>query len=106
MHDKISAGLLAENTSIYPLQRKKLKLNWSSGKSRKQTKQNGEQLGENNAILIWRLSRNATNKNTLQSTNNWLKVRKSWATKNSYDKSTIDIRQNSRVVYAWWRIAV
>ena len=26
-------------------------------------KQTGEQLGENNAILIWGLSRNATNKN-------------------------------------------
>ena len=106
MHDKISAGLLVEDTSIYSLQRRKLKLNWSSGKSRKQTKQNGEQLGENNAILIWRLSRNATNKNTLQSTNNWLKVRKSWASKNSYDKSTIGMRQNSRVIYAWWRVAV
>ena len=55
MHDKISAGLLVEDTSIYSLQRRKLKLNWSSGKSRKQAKQNGEQLGENNAILIWRL---------------------------------------------------
>ena len=91
MHDKISAGLLVEDTSIYSLQESR------------ESKQNNEQwrtVGENNAILIWGLSRNATNKNTLQITNNWLKVRKSWASKNSYDKSTIGMRQNSRVVYA------
>ena len=44
-------------------------------------------LGENNKILIWGLLGNTESKNTQQSTNNWLKVRMSWASTNSYDKS-------------------
>ena len=35
--------------------------------------------GESDDILIQSLKENATNKNTLQSTNNWIKVWKSWA---------------------------
>ena len=35
--------------------------------------------GESDDILIQSLKENATNKNTLQSTNNWIKVWKYWA---------------------------
>ena len=35
--------------------------------------------GESDDILIQSLKENATNKNILQSTNNWIKVWKSWA---------------------------
>ena len=43
-HEKNSAGLLAENSSIYPLQCRKLKLNWSTRKSQSKTKENGKQV--------------------------------------------------------------
>ena len=39
-----------------------------------------DRLGESNDFLI-------QSKNTKQSTNNWLKVGKSWASKHGYDKS-------------------
>ena len=40
-----------------------------------------------NNILIQSLKENAKNKNTQQSTNNWLKVWKSWASQKGYDES-------------------
>ena len=43
--------------------------------------------GESDDILIQSLKENATNKNTLQSTNNWIKVWKSWAAQKGYDQS-------------------
>ena len=43
--------------------------------------------GENDDILIQSLKENAMNKNTLQSTNNWVKVWKSWAAQKGYDES-------------------
>ena len=43
--------------------------------------------GESDNILIQSLKGNAVNKNTLQSTNNWVKVWKSWASQKGYDKS-------------------
>lgn len=42
---------------------------------------------ENNSILIQNLKDNAKNKNTQQSTKNWLKVWKSWAAQKGYDES-------------------
>ena len=44
-------------------------------------------LGESDNILIQSLKENAVNKNTLQSTNNWVKVWKSWASQKGYDES-------------------
>ena len=38
-----------------------------------------DRFGESNNILIQSLKENAKNKNTQQSTNNWIKVWKSWA---------------------------
>jgi len=43
--------------------------------------------GESNNILVQSLKENAKNKNTQQSTNNWVKVWKSWAAQNGYDDS-------------------
>ena len=43
--------------------------------------------GESDNILIQNLKENAVNKNTLQSTNNWVKVWKSWASQKGYDES-------------------
>ena len=43
--------------------------------------------GESNDILIQSLMENALNKNTVQSTNNWIKVWKSWAAQKGYDES-------------------
>ena len=43
--------------------------------------------GESNNILIQSLKENAKNKNTQQSTNNWVKVWKSWAAQKGYDDS-------------------
>ena len=43
--------------------------------------------GESDDILIQSLKENAMNKNTLQSTNNWIKVWKSWAAQKGYDES-------------------
>ena len=43
--------------------------------------------GESNDILVQSLKENATNKNTLQSTNNWVKVWKTWAAQKGYDES-------------------
>ena len=42
---------------------------------------------ESDNILIQSLKENAVNKNTLQSTNNWVKVWKSWASQKGYDGS-------------------
>ena len=42
---------------------------------------------ESDNILIQNLNENAVNKNTLQSTNNWVKVWKSWASQKGYDES-------------------
>ena len=42
--------------------------------------------GESNNILIQTLKENAENKNTQRSTNNWIKVWKSWASENRHDK--------------------
>ena len=42
---------------------------------------------ESDNILIQNLNENAVNKNTLQSTNNWVKVCKSWASQKGYDES-------------------
>ena len=44
-------------------------------------------LGKSNNVLIQSLKENAKNKNTQQSTNNWLIVWKSWAFQKGYDKS-------------------
>ena len=46
-----------------------------------------DRLGESNNVLIQSLKENAKNKNTQQSTNNWLKVWKSWASQKGYDES-------------------
>ena len=58
--------------------------------------------GESDDILIQSLKENAMNKNTLQSTNNWIKVWKSWAAQKGYDESiekqTGDAEQNPRAV--------
>ena len=43
--------------------------------------------GECNKVLIESLKGNANNKNTQQSTNNWIKVWKSWASQKGYDES-------------------
>ena len=43
--------------------------------------------GECNKVLIESLKENANNKNTQQSTNNWIKVWKSWASQKGYDES-------------------
>jgi len=43
--------------------------------------------GESDNILIQSFKENAMNKNTLQSTNNWVKVWKSWASQKGYDDS-------------------
>ena len=51
------------------------------------TKQIGWQLGESDNILIQSLKENAVNKNTLQSTNNWVTDWKSWAPQKGYDES-------------------
>jgi len=72
---------LAESTSINPksvqkveIECKKLKLNWLTVSRESQTKQNGGQLRGSDNILIHSCKENALNKNTLQSTNNWIKV--------------------------------
>ena len=41
---------------------------------------------ESDNILIQNLKENAENKNALQSTNNWVKVWKSWASQKGYDE--------------------
>ena len=46
-----------------------------------------DRFGENNNILIQSLKENAKNKNTQQSTNNWVKVWKSWTAQKGYDDS-------------------
>ena len=46
-----------------------------------------DRFGESNNILIQSLKENAKNKNTKQSTNNWVKVWKSWAAQEGYDDS-------------------
>ena len=46
-----------------------------------------DRLGEINNVLIQSLKENAKNKNTQQSTNNWLKVWKSWGSQKGYDES-------------------
>ncbi|KAJ7331109.1 hypothetical protein OS493_020810 [Desmophyllum pertusum] len=46
-----------------------------------------ERFGECNNILIDSLKENAKNKNTRQSTNNWLKVWKSWAAQKGHDEN-------------------
>ena len=46
-----------------------------------------DRLGESNNVLIQSLKENAKKKNTQQSTNNWLKVWKSWASQKGYDES-------------------
>ena len=46
-----------------------------------------DRFGESNNILIQSLKENAKNKNTQQSTNNWVKVWKSWAAQKGYDDS-------------------
>ena len=46
-----------------------------------------DRLRESNNVLIQSLKKNAKNKNTQQSTNNWLKVWKSWASQKGYDES-------------------
>ena len=43
--------------------------------------------GESDDVLIQSLRENAMNKNTVQSTNNWVKVRKSWAAQKGHDES-------------------
>jgi len=43
--------------------------------------------GESDGILIQSLKEHAMNKSTLQSTNNWVKVWKSWAAQKGYDES-------------------
>ena len=46
-----------------------------------------DRFGESNNILFQSLKENAKNKNTQQSTNNWVKVWKSWAAQKGYDDS-------------------
>ena len=46
-----------------------------------------DRFGESNNILIQSLKENAKNKNTQQSTINWVKVWKSWAAQKGYDDS-------------------
>ena len=46
-----------------------------------------DRFGESNSILIQSLKENAKNKNTQQSTNNWVKVWKSWAAQKGYGDS-------------------
>ena len=46
-----------------------------------------DRFGESNNILIQSLEENAKNKNAQQSTNNWVKVWKSWAAQKGYDDS-------------------
>ena len=46
-----------------------------------------DRFGESNNILIQSLKENAKNKNTQQSTNNWVKIWKSWAAQKGYDDS-------------------
>ena len=46
-----------------------------------------DRFGESNNILIQSLKKNPKNKNTQQSTNNWVKVWKSWAAQKDYDDS-------------------
>ena len=43
--------------------------------------------GESDNILIQSLKENAVYNNTLQSTHNWVKVWKSWASQKGYDES-------------------
>ena len=43
--------------------------------------------GESDDVLIQSLRENAMNKNTVQSTNNWVKVWKSWAAQKGHDES-------------------
>ena len=43
--------------------------------------------GESDNILIQSLKENAVYNNTLQSTNNWLNIWKSWASQKGYDES-------------------
>lgn len=47
-----------------------------------------ERFGESNDILIESLKDNSKNKNTQQSSNNWIKVWKTWAAENGHDDST------------------
>ena len=53
----------------------------------KKKKKMADSPGESDYILIQSLKENAKNKNTRQSTNNWLKVWKSWASQKGYDES-------------------
>ena len=46
-----------------------------------------DRLRESNNVLIQSLKENAKNKNTQQSTNNWLKFWKSWASQKGYGES-------------------
>ena len=46
-----------------------------------------DRLRESNNVLIQSLKKNAKIKNTQQSTNNWLKVWKSWVSQKGYDES-------------------
>ena len=45
--------------------------------------------GESDNILTQSLKENAVNKNTLQRTNNWVKVWKSWASQKGYDERIV-----------------
>ena len=65
---------------------KKLKLIDRKVAKAQQNKMAGSS-GESKNILILSLKENAVNKNTLQSTNNWVKVWKSWASQKGYDES-------------------
>ena len=44
-------------------------------------------MGKSDDILVQSLMENAMNKNRLQSTNNWIKVWKSWPAQKGYDES-------------------
>ena len=67
---------------------KKLKFKLIDGKFTKvqQNKMAGSS-GETDDVLIQSLKENTMKKNTLQSTNNWVKVWKSWAAQKSHDES-------------------
>ena len=56
--------------------------------------------GESDDILIQSLKENALNKNTVQSTNNWIKVWKSWAAQKGYDESRETLNKILEQFYA------
>ena len=66
-----------------------MSLNWLTGKLRKSNRNDkmAGSSGESDGILIQSLKEHAMNKSTLQSTNNWVKVWKSWAAQKGYDES-------------------